>query len=297
MDYPNIIIGGVGGSGTRLIAMLLASLGLNIGNDINESFDNLTFTLFFKRKDILNISEEEFFKLLTLFEKSFLSKNYTKDELIYIFSLTKIYRSRHPTEWLIERAKNIINKDKSDLVTELIADYNDKIKNINTTKKLHLDGYGFKEPNSHIILERLLKYYPKMKYIHVIRNGLDMAFSDNQNQVKFWGWMYLKKSDFDNIHYASLKYWVIVHKKIFELAKILGPERFLLINFDKMCAKPNKWLKILCKFLNISTKCRYGLKKLIDPPSNSIGKFRKYDLSIFDPLDIAFVKELGFDTK
>ena len=36
MDYPNIIIGGVGGSGTRLIAMLLASLGLNIGNDIND---------------------------------------------------------------------------------------------------------------------------------------------------------------------------------------------------------------------------------------------------------------------
>jgi hypothetical protein len=107
--------------------------------------------------------------------------------------------------------------------------------------------------------------------------------------------MYLNKSDFDNIHYASLKYWVIVHKKIFKIAKILGPEQFLLINFDKMCAKPNKWLKILCKFLNISTKCRHGLKSLIDPPSDSIGKFRKYDLSIFDPADIAFVKELGFD--
>ena len=71
MNHPNIVIGGVGGSGTRLIAMIVASLGLNIGNDLNESFDNLTFTLLFKRHNILKISDEEFNKLLILFEKSF----------------------------------------------------------------------------------------------------------------------------------------------------------------------------------------------------------------------------------
>jgi len=294
MNHPNIVIGGVGGSGTRVVAMILASLGLDIGNDINESFDNLTFTLFFKRKDILKISDEEFNKLLILFNKSFLSKKYTNEELKYIFNLTKIYRSRHPKEWLVERAKNIVNKEKPDFITKLIINYNNNIQDI-SNKRLHLTGYGYKEPNTHIILERLLKYYPEMKYIHVIRNGLDMAFSDNQNQVKFWGWMYLSKSDFNNIHFASLKYWVIVHKKIFKLAKELGPDRFLIINFDKLCMKPNKLLKKLCKFLNISSKCISGLKYLIDPPSESIGKFRKYDLSIFDPGDIAFVKKLGFD--
>jgi hypothetical protein len=293
MNYPQIVVGGVGGSGTRLIAMILISLGLNMGNDINESLDNLTYTLFFKRKDILTIPDEEFEKLLKLFETSFKSKSYTNDELKYIFSLTKIYRPRHPKEWLVERAKNIINKGNS--TNKYMEIYQDKIKNISTNKKLYLDGYGFKEPNSHIILEKLIRQYSKMKYIHVMRNGLDMAFSDNQNQVKFWGWMYLSKSDFTNINYASLKYWVIIHKKIIEIGEKLGPERFLLINFDKMCAKPNKWLKKLCKFLNISTKCRIGLKYLIDPPSDSIGKFRKHDISIFDPEDIAYVKKLGFD--
>ena len=128
-----------------------------------------------------------------------------------------------------------------------------------------------------------------------MRNGLDMAFSDNQNQVKFWGWMYLSKADFTNIHYASLKYWVIIHKKILEIGKRLGPTQFLLINFDQLCAKPNKLLKKLCKFLNISSKCSIGLKYLINPPSDSIGKFRKYDRSIFDPNDIEYVKKLGFD--
>ena len=47
-DQPLICVGGVGGSGTRVIAMILASLGLNIGNNLNEALDNLTFTLLFK---------------------------------------------------------------------------------------------------------------------------------------------------------------------------------------------------------------------------------------------------------
>ena len=56
---PTVIVGGIGGSGTRLIAMILASLGLNIGNDLNEAYDNLTFTLLFKRQNILEISDNE----------------------------------------------------------------------------------------------------------------------------------------------------------------------------------------------------------------------------------------------
>ena len=78
---------------------------------------------------------------------------------------------------------------------------------------------GWKEPNTHIILEKLLIRYPMMKYIHVIRNGLDMAFSTNHNQVLLWGGKLLKDSDFNNIHYASLKYWCIFHKKIRKLKK------------------------------------------------------------------------------
>ena len=203
------------------------------------------------------------------------------------------FKIRGMRNYYIERVCNIIMQNKPKMVLDLIDTYNNKIKNINSDK-LHLSGYGFKEPNTHIILERLVKFYPNMKYIHVIRNGLDMAFSSNQNQVKLWGHMYLSKSDLSNIHYASLKYWCIVHKKILKIGNKMGPNRFLLINFDKMCLKPNKWLKKICKFLNIDVRCSIGLKYLIEKP-DSIGRFREYDISIFDPKDIAYVKELGFD--
>jgi hypothetical protein len=53
-NQPHMVaIGGVGGSGTRLGAALLQVLGYYIGDDLNESLDNLWFTLLFKRRSIL----------------------------------------------------------------------------------------------------------------------------------------------------------------------------------------------------------------------------------------------------
>lgn len=53
LDSKNImgpvVIGGVGGSGTRVVAELLENLGFYIGSDLNTASDNLTYTLLFKR--------------------------------------------------------------------------------------------------------------------------------------------------------------------------------------------------------------------------------------------------------
>jgi hypothetical protein len=304
---PYICVGGIGGSGTRVIAMILASLGLNMGNDLNEAFDNLTFTLLFKRKDILDISDTEFNQLRLIYEKLFTNETFNKKEIKLIYSLIKKDRPGHPSKWLKERVSNLINKTK--FFENWLTDKNviddiqlrNKFKSLTdklTTNKLPIDLnglWGWKEPNTHVILERMLKYYSNMKYIHVMRNGLDMAFSNNQNQVLLWGRQLLKKSDFKNIHNASLKYWCLVTKKIIKLGKMMGSDRFLLINFDKLCSRPSKYLKKICNFLNISKKAVRGLKYLIEPPSNSIGKFCSQDLSIFDLEDILYVKKLGFN--
>ena len=46
-----VAIGGVGGSGTRLIAQLLREAGFYLGGDLNPALDNRWFTLLFKRPD------------------------------------------------------------------------------------------------------------------------------------------------------------------------------------------------------------------------------------------------------
>ena len=69
LDTP-IGVGGVGGSGTRLIAAILQELGFYLGRDLNEPLDNLWFTLLFKRQAALDWSYTEFARVLEIFKKA-----------------------------------------------------------------------------------------------------------------------------------------------------------------------------------------------------------------------------------
>ena len=44
-----VIIGGVGGSGTRVVAEIIEHFGFYIGKDLDKARDNLWFLLLFKR--------------------------------------------------------------------------------------------------------------------------------------------------------------------------------------------------------------------------------------------------------
>ncbi len=45
---------------------------------------------------------------------------------------------------------------------------------------------GWKVPTTHLWLAELAQFFPGMQYIHLIRNGLDMAYSGNQRQAQHW---------------------------------------------------------------------------------------------------------------
>ena len=68
-----IAVGGVGGSGTRVIAEILIQLGFYLGKDLNASRDNLWFTLLFKRPHwfFKNVTrkESQISNGLSIFEK------------------------------------------------------------------------------------------------------------------------------------------------------------------------------------------------------------------------------------
>ena len=56
-DAAPVVVGGVGGSGTRVIAQLLQSLDFDMGSDLNESLDDLSFTALFKRPSLWPIDQ------------------------------------------------------------------------------------------------------------------------------------------------------------------------------------------------------------------------------------------------
>ena len=204
-DKP-IAIGGVGGSGTRLFAQIMYVLGVYMGGCINDTDDNLWFTLLFKRKESLKITYKKFNTLFNIFEKAMIGDTRLTNNEKKI--LEKIYHENTKQNYLYS---------KKDAYNSLL----------NVIKKNYTNygaGWGWKEPNTYVLISELLKRYPKMKYIHVMRNGLDMAFSPNFNQLKFW--TNLKPTASNSLHM-----WVKVHKRLFEI-QLKYPNNIMIIKYE-----------------------------------------------------------------
>lgn len=273
-----VAIGGVGGSGTRLVAQLLSDLGFFLGADLNESNDNLWFTLLFKRREILQAPGEELADLVAAFHCAMNGSGpLTCTQREHVERLAGAGRPAHDTEWLQHRARSF--------------------ESWTARERQAAGAWGWKEPNTHVVLQRLAPLLPGMKYVHVVRNGLDMAYSSNQAQLLLWGPSFLGLETVDTSPRLSLKYWHEAHRRVLEHGKELG-DRFLLLSYDKLCAEPAEGLGTLLRFLGAEPEraTRDRLLASIHPPK-SVGRFRRHPPSELDPEDIAFARDLGFDTE
>ena len=257
--------------------VLLPNVLINyfLGHDLNAANDNLWFALLFTRPEILNSSEEEFDELIDIFLSGMTGgAQFSNSQIKLINDLSSRDRLQHPADWLKQRAESLLS---------------------NKAQMPSNNMWGWKAPNSHIVLDRLIKRFNNMKYIHVVRNGLDMAFSQNQNQLKIWGQHFIG-DECSITPYFSLKYWCITHRRVQQIGGALGPN-FLFLNYDNFCSNPESGISELSSFLGLeSAKLpRDSLLKLVHAP-DSIGRFKAHDTQIFSEEDIAYVKELGFET-
>jgi hypothetical protein len=280
---PPVAIGGIGGSGTRLIAQILRQLGYYMGDDLNAANDNLWFTLLFKRTELRasgikenDFKENDFDQAVRVFRKVMSERSLlTADEVVFVRRLAAVDRPHHRVAWLRHRAESLLR----------------------STRCHREDGlWGWKEPNTHVLLDRLEAAFPGMKYIHVMRNGLDMALSKNQNQLRLWGRYFFGAEDYAVSPRWSLKYWCLVHRRIVRLGEQRMREKYMLLNYDAFCAAPQEHLRHLLRFLDlaVSKSTEASLAALVWRPS-SIGRFKQYDPYQFDPEDLECIKSFGFN--
>jgi sulfotransferase family protein len=154
--------------------------------------------------------------------------------------------------------------------------------------------WGWKEPNTHIIIDHLLETRPDLRYIHFIRHPLDMALSTNQNQLENWGPVFLNR-DVANAPRQSLAYWCAAHRRINAVMR-RWPERIMTMDFDALCADPKSQSARVARFLDVEFSDESGteLGKLIDHKRLSSGRFKAADLTQFNADDMSYVKELGY---
>jgi hypothetical protein len=282
-----VAIGGVGGSGTRIVASIIMRLGFYMGKHLNHAKDNLWFSLLIRRPSLVNSADKtEVFKALSIFERAMTGRlRPQRDDLSFIvravfdglFHKNFLY-GLYPQYYLIRPALTMMFCNRVDL-----SDY---------------IGWGWKEPNTHLILDKLAEYFGDLKYIHVLRHGLDIAYGKSKGQLELFG-------DFFGIPMpnsphlrpkAMLQYWIKANERAVRIGEQMLDDRFLLLNWDDLCIWPQRGLERILDFLGVvcDRDRVIELSNMIKRPK-SIGRYRKHDITIFSREEIEAVRKFGFE--
>lgn len=258
-----------------MIARIVARLGWDLGADLNEASDNLWFTLLFKRIDLWPAAAGAEFRRATDTFRTVMSGGRLEPGTDVWLRGLVTDRPQHDRGWLQQRVESILAANGSRPPTP---------------------RWGWKEPNTHLFVDRLAAAYPTLKYVHVVRNGLDMAHSSNQQQLTLWGPVLLDAPAEPGPR-ASLRFWCAVQRRIDRIGEDM-PGRVFVLNYDALCRAPERQMPALIEFLDLPAglAAEPSLQSLVRMP-DSIGRFKRHGLGMFDPSDVEYVRAQGFDVE
>jgi Sulfotransferase family len=142
----------------------------------------------------------------------------------------------------------------------------------------HLSGHdpqrpwGWKHPHSYLLLPFLAEHCPELLFVHVIRDGRDIALSGNQNQVGHYGDIALGPAEPSPAR--SLRYWAWANTRSADEGSRLLGERYLLLRLEDLCADPESEVPRLLRFARYTGPEPYSaITRLITRPP-TIGRWR-----------------------
>jgi hypothetical protein len=113
-------------------------------------------------------------------------------------------------------------------------------------------AWGWKEPRSIILLPFLAPQLAGLKFLHLIRDGRDMAYSSNQNQLSRHGPVLLGD------RYAgasppvrSIALWSDLNLSTAEYGETVLRERYLRIRFEDLCRTPAATIRRIFEFFGL----------------------------------------------
>ncbi len=153
--------------------------------------------------------------------------------------------------------------------------------------------WGWKAPRSIYLLPLFHARFPGMKYIHVVRDGRDMAFSKNQNQLRKNGKAVLSWQErlFKPRPVRSIMLWDRVNLKAAAFCESHLKENYLLIRFEDLCRKPVETTERILRFMEVSADAEQIAREEIAPPS-SLGRWRSQPAKLTGELNHVAARSL-----
>jgi len=137
-----------------------------------------------------------------------------------------------------------------------------------------LTPWGWKEPRSLYLLPFLDSSYSALKFIHVVRDGRDMAFSPNQNQLRKHGGAILNGIyDEHPAPVRSAALWNAANQMTADYGEVAMGPRYLRIRFEDLCREPEAIATRVSEFVGGDHPVSQDLTASVTTPS-SIGRWR-----------------------
>jgi Sulfotransferase family len=221
-----VVIGGVGGSGTRVIARIVRRAGYFLGTNLTGAEDAVEFWEFYDR-----------------WINRFLLRKQVP--------LSREERILMKLDWERRLARHLLVLPSPD------------------------SRWGWKNPRSILLLAFFHETYPDMKFIHVVRDGRDMAFSATaQDQCRMHGAALCRENRAASA-VETAAFWSETNLMAAQYAETNMQNGYLRIKFETLCAKPRESVEELLSFLGdkMSDACQIAAEHIILP--ETIGRWRE----------------------
>jgi GT2 family glycosyltransferase len=143
--------------------------------------------------------------------------------------------------------------------------------------------FGWKEPRTVFLLPFLAAEVPGLRFLHVVRDGRDMAFSENQVQLRKHGNAVLGASDEPEM-LRSISLWRDVNLRAADFGERELGERYLRIRFEDLCAEPAAVTEKVLTFFGLEGDAERIAAEEVEAPS-SIGRWRREPVEIVRALE------------
>ena len=135
--------------------------------------------------------------------------------------------------------------------------------------------WGWKAPRTIYLLPFLHAQFPGMKFIQVLRDGRDMAFSKNQTQLAKYGSIFLdwRERWLAPRPVRAILLWDRVNRRAAEYGAAKLGANYHHVRFEDLCAAPEETVRRILAFLDCSADPEPIARQEIAPPG-TLGRWR-----------------------
>jgi Sulfotransferase family len=110
--------------------------------------------------------------------------------------------------------------------------------------------WAVKNPRSLLMLPYWRQKFPRLRFIHVIRNGLDMAYSEDKNQLEMFQEIVLAAEELElSLPLRAIAYWRRVNLAAADYGAAILGSSYHLLRFEDLCHEPKFAIEKLAAFV------------------------------------------------